>query len=164
MLSFVAAVAENNVIGKNKTLIWNLPDDLSRFKEITLTQSKTMVMGRKTFESIGKILPGRKHVVISRNKCYNINNGSVQTLHSIEDIKPLIESPDEYFVIGGGEIFSLLMPYAKKMYLTIVHESFDGDTYFPEFNKDEWQTVYNKKNARNKINNYDTTFMIIEKI
>lgn len=164
MLSFIAAVAENNIIGKNNALIWSLPDDLKKFKEITSTQSKTIIMGRKTFESLGKTLPGRKHIILSKNKSYNINNDCVQTFHSIEDLRPIIESRDEYFVIGGGEIFSFLIPYTKRMYLTIVHEKFEGDTYFPDFNKKEWQVICSKIKAKNKLNTYETTFMILERI
>lgn len=164
MLSIIAALAENNVIGKNNSLIWSLPEDLKRFQEITSTKSKTIIMGRKTFESLGKILPGRKHIVMSGNNCYNVNNDCVQTYHSVEDLKSIIESPDEYFVIGGGEIFSLLIPYVKRMYLTIVHESFEGDTFFPDFNKNEWKIVYSTIKAGNGLNNYETTFMILEKL
>jgi dihydrofolate reductase len=113
MLSFVVAVANNNVIGKNNSLVWSLPVDLKRFKDITMTQTKTMIMGRKTFEALPTVLPNRKHIVLTRNKNYKPNNKNVEILHDIEDLKPYIESEEEYFVIGGGEIFNLLMPYMR---------------------------------------------------
>lgn len=164
MLSFIAAVSENKIIGKNNSLIWSLPDDLARFKEITSTKSKTMIMGRKTFEALGKILPGRKHIVISRNINYKVDNDNVQIINNINELKPLIESYDEYFVIGGGEIFSILMPYVQRMYITLVHEYFEGDTYFPDYNKSEWKIIYSNRKAKNNLNKFETTFMILEKI
>lgn len=141
MLSFVVAVGNNNVIGKDNSLAWNLPDDLKRFKEITMSKSKTMIMGRKTFEALPKILPERKHIIITRNKNYKIDNKSVEVLNDIDDLKPYIESDKEYFVIGGGEIFSQLLPFTKKIYLTRIYNDFHGDTFFPSLNKLQWKIV-----------------------
>lgn len=141
MLSIIVAIAENNVIGKNNNLIWRLPKDLKRFKDITSTGSKTMIMGRKNFESLPKVLPGRKHIVLTRNTDFAINDENVEVIHDIERIKPYAEAEEEYFVIGGGEIYSLLLPYTDKMYITEVHKSFEGDTFFPEFDKNGWEVI-----------------------
>lgn len=164
MLSIIAAMDENYVIGKNNNLIWNLPEDLKRFKDITMTGTKTMIMGRKTFESLPLVLPGRKHIILSANKDYQIDNENVIVIHNIEELKPFIESSEEYFVIGGGKIFSLLLPYSSKMYLTIIHENFEGDTFFPSFNKSEWKVSDLRENSVSDTNQYKHTFMILERL
>jgi dihydrofolate reductase len=164
VLSIVAAVAENNIIGKDNSLLWSLPEDLERFKRITSTGSKTMIMGRKTFESINRILPGRKHIILTRNNFFDVNNENVKIVHSLDNLKPYIDSTEEYFVIGGGEIYSLLLPYAKKMYLTKVHEEFNGDTFFPNFNKNEWQVVGCEDNKDIELCEYTTTFIVMVRI
>ena len=120
MLSIIVAKAKNNVIGKNNKLIWNLPEDLKRFKE--LTDGHVIIMGRKTFESIGRILPNRKHVVFTNNTDFNINNENVEIVHSMLQIQQYIESEEECFVIGGAMIYNLIMPYVTKMYVTPIEE------------------------------------------
>lgn len=137
MLSIIVAVARNNVIGKDNKLIWKLPNDLKRFREITT--GKTIIMGRKTFESLGRVLPNRKHIVLTRNKNWKYENENVEIVHSIEDLKKYIESKEESFVIGGEAIYKMLMPYTTKMYVTEIDEEFDGDVYFPEIKKEEWE-------------------------
>ncbi len=164
MLSIVAAVSENNIIGKDNSLLWSLPEDLERFKHITSSGSKTMIMGRKTFESINRILPGRKHIILTRNEEFKIDGDNVVIVHSFNDLKPFIASTEEYFVIGGGEVYSLLLPFAKKMYLTKVHEEFNGDTFFPEFNRNEWRVLSCEDNKVNELCKYATTFMVMERI
>jgi dihydrofolate reductase len=139
MLSFVVAVSENNVIGNGGGLPWRLPDDLKRFKEITLTESKTMIMGRKTFEALPKILPGRIHIIVTNNNKYSVENNQVKVIYDLSSLNHYIEAEEEYFVIGGGEIFNILLPYAKRIYLTIIHHHFSGDTLFPTLNKEEWK-------------------------
>lgn len=141
MLSIVVAIAENNAIGKDNALLWRLPKDLARFKEITTSESKTMIMGRKTFQSLGRMLPGRKHIVLTKNPDFKIEDENVEIVHNVEDLKPLITAPEEYFIIGGGEIYSLLLPFTNKMYVTEVHKSFDAHAYFPHFEKDEWEVI-----------------------
>jgi dihydrofolate reductase len=163
MLSYVVAVSENNVIGNDNRLIWSLPKDLQKFKEITLTKSKTMIMGRQTFESLPGVLPGRKHIILTRNKNYRIDDANVEIIHDIDELKPYIESSEEYFVIGGGEIFSLLMPYVEKMYITIIHEHFPGDTSFPEYNKDDWKVVESIEGIVDEENKHKHTFLILER-
>lgn len=161
MISFVVAVANNNVIGKDNSLAWSLPVDLKRFKDITMTETKTMIMGRKTFDALPKVLPGRKHVVLTRNKHYTVNDKDVKILHNNEDLKFYIESKEEYFVIGGGEIFNLLMPYAEKIYLTIIHHNFEGDTFFPSYDENDWEVIENFEGVVDEKNKYRHTFLTL---
>lgn len=150
MLSIVVAIAENNAIGRDNALLWRLPKDLARFKTITTSGSKTIIMGRKTFQSMSRVLPGRKHIVLTNNAEFKIEDENVKVIHNIEDIKPLIDAPEEYFVIGGGEIYSLLLPYTSKMYITEVHRPFEGDAYFPQFEKNQWDMVDRSQEYRDE--------------
>lgn len=163
MISFVVAMANNNIIGKDNSLAWSLPCDLKRFKEITMTKTKTMIMGRKTFESLPRILPGRKHIILTRNKHYKVSDENIEILHNIKDLRPYIESKKEYFVIGGGEIFTLLMPYVEKIYLTIIHHDFKGDTFFPPYDLKQWKVIENYEGIVDEKNKYKYSFLILEK-
>ena len=116
MLSIIVAKAKNNTIGKDNKLLWHIPDDLRRFKE--LTTNHNIIMGRKTFESIGKILPNRKHIIFSQNPDFKIDNENIEIVHSMLQIQQYIEDENENFVIGGAMIDNLLMPYVTKMYVT----------------------------------------------
>ena len=139
MLSIIVAVAENNVIGKDNKLIWHLPADLKRFKEITT--GHTIIMGRKTFESLGRVLPNRKHVILCNDMEMNVEDENVEVLEDISMLDKYIQDTEEHFIIGGATIYKLLMPKANKIYLTLIHEKFDGDVYFPEISDDEWKIV-----------------------
>lgn len=163
MLSFIVAVSENNVIGKDNSLIWHLPSDLKRFKEITSSGSKTMIMGRKTFETLPHVLPGRRHIILTRNENYKIKNEAVTVINDIASLKPMIEAEEEFFVIGGGEIYSLLMPYAKNLYLTMVHENFSGDTFFPDYKEFQWNIIKKQEGVYDKHNRYKSTLLILER-
>lgn len=136
MLSMVVAIAENNVIGRDGTLIWHVPKDLKNFKRVTM--GGTMIMGRKTFESLGRVLPGRKHIVLTRNLDYKVDHPDVTIIHSYDEIKPYKEAEEEYFVIGGGQMFQTLLPHTDRLYITWIGQSWDGDTYFPEIPSDEF--------------------------
>lgn len=138
MLSMVVAIAENNVIGRDGTLIWHVPKDLKHFKEITMNGTATMIMGRKTFESLGRVLPGRKHIVLTRNRDYQVVHPDVSIIHSYEEIKPYKEAEEEYYVIGGGQLFHTLLPHTDRLYITWIGRSWPGDTYFPEIPSDEF--------------------------
>ena len=116
MLSIIVAKAKNNVIGKDNQLIWHLPEDLKRFKE--LTTGHTIIMGRKTFESLGRILPNRKHVILCNDMEMNVDDDRVEVLEDISMLDKYIKSEEENFIIGGATIYRLLMPYANKMYIT----------------------------------------------
>jgi dihydrofolate reductase len=129
MLSLIVAKANNNVIGNNNALIWKLPDDMARFKKITT--GHIVIMGRKTFDSIGGVLPNRKNVIFTHNPDFNIDHPDVEIVHSIEEIQKYIDSPEEAIVIGGAMIYSLLLPYVEKLYITEIDQDFKGDAVFP---------------------------------
>lgn len=148
MLSIIVAVAENNVIGKDNKLIWHLPEDLKRFKK--LTTGHTIIMGRKTFESLGRVLPNRKHVILCNDMELNIEDENVEVLEDISMLKQYIDSTEENFIIGGATIYKLLLPYANKIYLTLIHEKFEGDVFFPEIDEREWKIVETEKGLKDE--------------
>lgn len=160
-ISFLVAAAENNVIGKDNKLPWHLPNDLKYFKN--LTWGMPVVMGRKTFESFGKPLRGRRNIVITRNKDWK--NDDVEVAASVEEATKLAAQSDvkEIFIIGGGEIFKSALPIAHRMYITRIHHSFDGDAYFPEVNEQEWQLVKNNDCAADEKNAYAHSFQVWER-
>ncbi|MFR0823082.1 MAG: dihydrofolate reductase [Clostridia bacterium] len=161
MLSIIVAVANKQVIGKDNQLIWHLPEDLKRFKN--LTTGHTIIMGRKTFESLGRILPNRKHVILCNDAQLNIQDENVEILEDIDLLKPYIESQEEYFVIGGATIYKLLMPYTQKMYITKIHEDFEGDVYFPEIKEQEWKIIQTEKGLKDNKNPYDYEYITYER-
>ncbi|WP_010249610.1 dihydrofolate reductase [Myroides injenensis] len=138
MITLIAAVAENNALGKNNQLLWHLPDDFKHFK--TLTSHHTIIMGRKTFESFPKPLPNRKHIIITRQSDYTAPEGCV-VVNSLEDALALADKNEEVFVIGGGEIYTQALPFADKLELTRVHKSFDADAFFPDFDTNQWNVI-----------------------
>jgi len=164
MLSIVVAIAENNVIGKEKSLAWYLPNDLKKFKNITMTESKTMIMGRKTFESLPKVLPERKHIILTNNSDYKVNEENVKVITNIDELKPYIEAKEEYFVIGGGQIFKLLFPYTNKMYITEIQEDFEGDTFFPKYDKTKWKVIEKREGIVDDKSKYKHTFLTLERV
>lgn len=136
MISIIVAMDLNNVIGKDNGLIWHIPGDLKNFKKITT--GYPIVMGRKTFESIGRPLPNRKNIILTKNVDYNINGCDIY--NSIDQILKFSEDK-EVFIIGGAEIYKLFLPYTDIIYMTLVHDKFDGDTFFPILNADEWDLI-----------------------
>lgn len=149
MLSAIVAVGNNNVIGGNNKLLWHLPEDLNRFKKIT--EGNVIIMGRKTFESLPKILSNRFHVILTRDRDYRVLDERVKVINSIDKLHSLIDSEDEVFVIGGGEIYSLLLPYTKRIYLTKIYEDFKGDTFFPNIDSKEWNIISEKSGYEGNI-------------
>lgn len=133
-LSIIAAIGQHGELGKNNNLIWHLKGDMKFFKDITL--GHTIVMGRKTFESLPKLLPGRKHIVLSRN---NIDIPEIEVYHDIQSfLKKYQNSDEEIFNIGGASIYKILLDYTDKIYLTEIEKQAEADTYFPKFNKDDY--------------------------
>ena len=157
MLSIVVAKAKNNIIGKNNELIWQLPDDLKRFKE--KTTGHTIIMGRKTYESLGKPLPNRKHIIFSQNPDLKINEENVQVVHSLLELQPYMNDEEEHFVIGGAIIYNLLMPYCKKMYVTQIDKDFEGDALFPRINENEWKEVSREQGPADGINDFNYEYI-----
>jgi dihydrofolate reductase len=157
MLSTIVAIANNNVIGKDNKLIWHLPEDLKRFKQITT--GKNIIMGRKTFESLGRVLPNRKHIILCNDMEMDIDNENVEILDDISKLDKYINSGEENFVIGGATIYKLLMPYVNKLYITKINHDFEGDVYFPEIKETEWKEISKEKGLRNDENPYDYEYI-----
>ena len=162
MLSIVVAKAKNNIIGKEDKLVWHLPADLQHFKE--LTTGHVIIMGRKTFNSLGKVLPNRKHIVFSQNPDFKVKDENVQVVHSMLEIQEYIENEEENFVIGGAMIYNLLMPHVTKMYVTEIEEEFEGDCFFPRINPEIWKEITREKGPRNEENNLDYDYVTYERI
>ena len=137
MISVIVAVAQDGVIGGGNTLLWHISEDLRRFKSITM--GHPVIMGRRTFESVGRPLPGRTNVVVSRREDYTPEG--VTVVRSLEEAFALFPQEEEIFVTGGGQIYAQAMPLADKLYLTTVEKDYDGDTRFPDWNRDEWRQV-----------------------
>lgn len=147
-LSLIVVIGKNNEIGKDNKLLWHLPNDLKFFKETTL--NKTIIMGRKTFESLPKKLPNRKHIILSNNKDYKIND--VLTLNSVEEVLNYIKNTDEEcFIIGGSAIYKLFLPYSKYLYLTKVDDEKEADSFFPTIDETNYDINYLGKNEDNGI-------------
>ena len=153
MISLIAAMDKNNVIGYNNDMPWSLPNDLKHFKE--LTSHSTIIMGRKTYESIGRPLPNRKNIILSRSG-YETND-DVEVISSIDEIKKLAKQ-EEVFVIGGGTIYEQVIPFADRLYITRIDAELKGDTYFPQFSETEWQVIDEKDGVQNEKNKYNHKF------
>ncbi len=154
MIILIAAVAENNALGKNNDLLWHLPKDFKRFKEIT--SGHHIIMGRKTFESFPKPLPNRTHVIITRQKDY-VYEGCV-VVQNLEEAIAVCPKNEEIFVIGGGEIYAQSIHLADKLDLTRVHHSFEADVYFPEINPAIWELISEEYHPKDEKHLYDYTF------
>lgn len=141
MISIIVAMAKNNVIGKDNKLLWHISEDLKRFKKITT--DKKMIMGRKTFESLPGILPNREHMILTRDTNFKVASNMVKIVYDLNSlIEQYLTSEEEVFVIGGADIYKQFLPYARKLYLTEIEETFDGDTHFPKINFEEFETKY----------------------
>lgn len=159
MVSLIAAIGSRRELGKNNRLLWNIPEDLKRFKQ--LTSGHPVIMGRKTYQSIGRLLPNRTNIIITHNSSFIIP--SAQIVHSLEDaIKVAKESEgnDKIFVIGGGQIFQQALPLADKLYLTIVDKEFEADTFFPDYSM--FRKIVHKKEG--KSGEYSFMFLDLELI
>lgn len=156
MISLIVAMDKNNVIGYENDMPWHLPNDLKYFKERTI--GHTIVMGRKTFESLGKVLPKRKHIVLTRGDTKFPDE--VEVIHNVSDIKEyaVAHPEDELFVIGGGHVFEQVLPFADRIYLTVIDEAFKGDVFFPEISKEEWKEVFKVEGIRDEKNVYNHMF------
>ena len=153
----MVAKARNNVIGRDNKLIWHLPADLKYFKQTTL--GHTLIMGRKTFESLSNPLPHRDSWVVTRNKDYKAEG--VRIFHSLESAIDAAEQAglDTVFILGGGEIYRQAMDFADKLLVTEVHAAFDGDTWFPEIDRETWQEVKREEHKADERNKYDFAFV-----
>ncbi|MFI5187961.1 MAG: dihydrofolate reductase [Chitinophagales bacterium] len=160
-ISFIVAVSENNVIGKDNNLPWHLPADMKYFKNVTWAMP--VIMGRKSFEALGKPLTGRKNIVITRNK--NWKADGVEVVPGIDQAIALASQTDakEIFITGGAEIFKAAFPFADKIYLTRIHGNFDGDSFFPEWKPNEWKLASNRDCEPDEKNLYALSFQVWER-
>ncbi len=157
MLKILVAYDENRVIGKNNTLIWHLPADLKRFK--ALTTGHVIIMGRKTFESIGKPLPNRTSIVVSRQADLQIEG--VIVAHSVEEaiLKAKSLTREDIFIVGGAEIYALSLPLAEEILVTQLHDIFEGDAFFPEIPMDKWEISARERGVTDEKNAYQYSYL-----
>ena len=158
-VSLIVAMAQNGVIGRGNRLPWRLPEDLRRFKASTM--GKPILMGRKTFESIGHPLAGRLNIVLTRDAHWSATG--VAVVHTVEAALAAAGDAGELMVIGGAEIYQLVMPFARRIYLTHVHAEVAGDTFFPAFDPTQWVDVECEAFAADERNAYPLTFMTLER-
>ena len=160
MIVMIAAVAENNALGKDNDLVWHLPNDFKRFK--SLTTGHHIIMGRKTFESFPKPLPNRTHVIITRQADYNPENCIV--VDSIEKAIAVCPENETSYIIGGGEIYKLGLQYADQLEITRVHHSFEADAFFPEIDTKEWKEIQTEFNAMDDKHQFAYSYQTFIKV
>ncbi|HHW37031.1 MAG TPA: dihydrofolate reductase [Bacillales bacterium] len=161
MISIVVAMDKNRVIGKNNQLPWHLPADLAFFKKVTM--GKAIVMGRKTFESIGRPLPGRENIILTKNRDYRAEGCTM--IHSIDDVFDLEKTENgEVCIIGGAEIFNEVLTCTDRLYITEIDHEFEGDTFFPLIKESDWTLISKEKGPKDEKNPYDYYFTIYERI
>jgi dihydrofolate reductase len=154
MIIMIAAAAENNALGKNNELVWHLPNDFKRFKN--LTSGHHIIMGRKTFESFPRPLPNRTHVIITRSKDYAPEGCIV--VNSMEEAIAACPQEEDIFIIGGGEIYQLGLPFTDKIELTLVHHAFEADTFFPNIETEIWTLQQAEKHLKDDKHQFDYTY------
>jgi dihydrofolate reductase len=160
IVSLIAAMAENRVIGIENKLPWKLPADMKWFREKTM--GKPIVMGRKTFESFGaKPLPGRTNIIVTRDKNYQAENCIV--VNSFDDALEAAHGVDEVMIIGGASFYAQTLPYADRIYLTVIHQEFEGDAWFPAYESTRWQESTRIDCKADEKNPYDYSFLILER-
>jgi len=161
-VSIIVATSLNHAIGKDNQLLWHLPADLKFFK--TTTMGCPVIMGRKTFQSIGRTLPGRQNVVITRDKSFNSDKKfDLTVVGSIDEALVKLHTENEVFIIGGGEIYKQSIDSADTIYITLVHTVIDGDVYFPEIDKSKFDLVWEEKHLADEKNKFDFTFQKFER-
>ncbi|MDH5231065.1 MAG: dihydrofolate reductase [Gammaproteobacteria bacterium] len=159
IISMIAACGENGELGKNNALLWHLPADMKHFRQTTM--GKPIIVGRKTFESFGgKALPGRKNIVVTRDENYRLDDALV--VHSLDAAIKTAGAVEEIVICGGAELYALSMDRVDRIYLTIVHQNFDADAWFPVIDDSCWQCIDSKHMPRDEKNSYDMEFMIYE--
>lgn len=162
ILSSIVATSLNHAIGKNNQLLWHLPADLKFFKNTTM--GCPVIMGRKTFQSIGRTLPGRKNIVITRDNTFNADNQfDLIVVGSIDEALVKLHSEKEVFIIGGGEIYKQTIDSVDTIYLTLVNTVIDGDVFFPEIDKNKFDLVWEEKHIADEKNKFDYTFQKFER-
>ena len=159
LLTMIAAAAKNDALGKDNDLIWHISEDLKRFKR--LTSGHAIIMGRKTFESMPKALPNRTNIVLTNKKDYQPEGAIV--VHTIEDALNLVKDDTQPFIIGGGEIYRLFMPYCDRIELTRVHHNFEADVFFPKIDLNQWKEIARENIDATKEQPYHYSYITFEK-
>lgn len=160
-ISIAVAIGENYAIGKNNQLLWHMPADLKFFKQTT--SGHTVIMGRKTFDSVGKPLPNRRNIVISRNAQLKIDG--VEVVNSLAEALAITKTEEkQVFIVGGAEIYKQALPKTKNLYLTTIHHNFEADTFFPEIDRNEWKLISSEAHKADEKNKYAYTFEVLERI
>ncbi len=159
LISIISAMARNRVIGHENRLPWHLPADLAHFKAVTM--GKPMVMGRKTWESLPGLLPGRPHIVVSRNRDYQATGATV--VHSLEEAIQAAGQADELMIVGGANLYAQAMSHARRMYLTLIDADVQGDAWFPVFDMDEWRETARETHRADEHNPFGYQFITLEK-
>jgi dihydrofolate reductase len=157
-INIVVAIASNNAIGKNNKLLWHLPKDLKHFKE--LTTGHTVIMGRKTFDSVGRPLPNRRNIVVTRQ---SINIEGCEVVNSLDAALALASGEAEVDIVGGAEIYRQAMHLTHNIHLTIVHQNFDADTFFPEINYSEWEEISREDHQPDERNPIPFSFITLKR-
>jgi len=155
MLTIIAAIAKNNALGKNNQLIWHLPADLKRFKKVTLNHH--IIMGRKTFESLGKPLPNRTTIIITRNKNYTATNCLV--VNSLDEAIKAAHSDENPYILGGAQIYKQALDIVEALDLTFVNHAFEADAFFPKIDFTKWKEISREDFKANDKNKYDYSFV-----
>lgn len=158
-ITLIVAASTNNVIGKDNQMVWHLPDDFKYFKKNTLDHS--IVMGRKTYDSIGKALPDRRNIVVTRNQDWLADE--VDVANSLDEVLSYCRDEREIFIIGGANLYKQTLPMAQKVLLTRVHAEIDGDALFPELFPEEWKLISQEQHAKDEKHAYDFTFEVWER-
>jgi len=161
ILSIISAVAKNNEIGMKNALLWNLPADMKHFKETTT--GHPVIMGQKTFESIGRPLPNRRNIILTLDK--NFKGENIEIVYSIEELILLLEKTEskdsECFIIGGGQIYKLFINKADRLYITHVNAEFpEADTFFPDIDSNKWEKIKSEPHHKDELNTYDLEFVV----
>lgn len=157
-INIVVAIAANNAIGKNNELLWHLPNDLKHFKQMTTGHS--VIMGRKTFDSVGRPLPKRRNIVVTRHQ---MSIEGCEIVHSLDEALKLCQGESEVDIIGGAEIYKQAMPIVNRIHLTIVHQAFEGDAYFPEIDMQEWKETSREDHQTDEKHAYPYSFITLER-
>lgn len=160
MISIIVAIAKNGVIGDKNTLLWHLREDMIHFR--TITSGHPVVMGRKTYDSIGRPLPKRTNVVITRDTELQIEGCTMA--HSLTEAVEMFDSSEEVFIIGGAQIYSQAMPIADRLYLTIIDKEYEGDSSFPEIDYNSWRQISCEKFERGEAFEYPFSFITLERV
>jgi len=158
-LAIIVATDQSGLIGKENDLPWKLSADLQYFKRVTM--GKPLIMGRKTHESIGRALPGRKNIIISSNEYYEADQCVV--CHSVRQALAACEDAEEAMVMGGASLYKVFLPYANKLYLTLVHAQLEGDTWFPEWDSKVWSEISREDHPADEKNEYPYSFIVYQK-